>query len=145
MNDLFWRFEQEFFLLFLWWRENSHVLYAVLSTVLVDIERHSWLERHETLFRHTVVIFDKSLSKTCSIWMKKMPKITNMRGLKLLKLNRMPAFYIHQYGKCLTFLAKKSIESGVYRLLNHRFLTITEKEQMHLTPPGCTFTVVDFR
>jgi len=64
----------------------------------VDIERHSWLERHETLFSPTMVILDKFLSKNYSILDEKISKMTNVRGLKLLKLDRTPAFYIDQYG-----------------------------------------------
>ena len=45
-----------------------------------------------------MVIFDKFLSKSAIKLNDRIPKMTTVRSLKLLKLNRTPAFYIHQYG-----------------------------------------------
>ena len=62
----------------------------------MDIERHSQLERHETYFMYTMVIFGDILFKITLFLGKKLKKMTIVSKLKLLKINRMPAFYIHQ-------------------------------------------------
>ena len=71
---------------------------TLIHTVLVDIERHSQLECHETYFIHTMVIFGRFSFICSAIKNKKLQTMTIVSSLKLLKMNRTPAFYIHQYG-----------------------------------------------
>ena len=68
-----------------------------LLTVLVDIDRHSWLERQEKHFGHTMAILAFFI-QNYSILNRKSWKMTIVIRLKLLKINRAPAFCIHQYG-----------------------------------------------
>ena len=65
---------------------------AKIPAVLVDIERQ------ETHFEHTMVIFGNVLLYITVFLVENLWKITIVSILKLLKINRTPASYIHQYG-----------------------------------------------
>ena len=69
-----------------------------LITALVDIERHSQLEDHEAYFRNTMVIFGNFSFKITVFLDENLEKMTFVSSQKMLKINRTPAFYIHQYG-----------------------------------------------
>ena len=72
---------------------NDETIYLVLYTVLVDIERHSQLERHETHFRCTMVIFGNFSLKITVFWTKNLEKMTFVSSQKMLKIDITPAFY----------------------------------------------------
>ena len=70
-----------------------------VNPFLTDLcERHSWLERQKTHFGHTIVIFGNFLFNITVFLDQELWKMTIVSSLKLLKINRTPAFYIHQYG-----------------------------------------------
>ena len=56
-----------------------------LLTVIAPIERHSWLERHEAHFRHTMVVFGQFSSKITVFFGQKIDKNDHCEQPKNLK------------------------------------------------------------
>ena len=71
-----------------------NILRHTQDTVSAQIERHSWLERHEAHFGHTMVIFDQKSSKNAVFSDNFWSKMTIMSSLKLIKINGTPSFYV---------------------------------------------------
>ena len=63
-----------------------------MTTVSAHIERHSWLERQEAHFGHTMVIIHNFLFKDRVLLDKNLLKMTIVRSLKILDFNGTPAF-----------------------------------------------------
>ena len=78
-----------------------HILYWWIYNVTLD---------YQTLFRHAIVIFDKFLSKNCSILDEKIPKMITVHGT--MKLNRTPAFYTFQYSTIFVHFATYTMKMG---------------------------------
>ena len=64
-------------------------------TIFANIERHLWLECHETQFVHTLVTFSNFLFKSRLF----LTKMIIVHSLKILTFNRSPPLYIRGYGR----------------------------------------------
>ena len=68
------------------------------TTVLAEIEHHSWLEYQGTFFGLTMVIFDEKLFHNYSRYRTNCSKNDHSAEPKRLNFDRTLAFHLHGYG-----------------------------------------------